>query len=37
LKHFLEKEFIFQTQYFKEKYEENARRNILKEISELNN
>jgi predicted metal-dependent HD superfamily phosphohydrolase len=37
LKHFLEKEFIFQTKEFREKYEENARRNILKEISELNN
>jgi predicted metal-dependent HD superfamily phosphohydrolase len=34
LKHFLEKEFIFQTEEFREKYEENARRNILKEISE---
>lgn len=35
LKHFLEKEFIFQTKEFREKYEENARKNIIKEISEL--
>jgi predicted metal-dependent HD superfamily phosphohydrolase len=37
LKHFLEKEIIFQTKEFREKYEENARKNILKEISELVN
>lgn len=32
LQHFLESESIFKTEYFKEKYEQQARRNILSEI-----
>ncbi|MEN2413568.1 HD domain-containing protein [Flavobacterium mesophilum] len=35
LKHFLEYEFIFQTNEFRNLYEEKARRNIEKEISHL--
>lgn len=35
LKHFLENEFIFQTNEFRNLYEEKARRNIEKEISSL--
>jgi len=36
LQHFLESESIFKTKYFKEKYEEQARRNITSEIEYLN-
>lgn len=35
LQHFLESENIFKTEYFKEKYEQQARRNILSEIDGL--
>lgn len=36
LQHFLESESIFKTEYFKEKYEQQARKNILSEIEYLN-
>ncbi len=35
LQHFLENEFIFQTQTFRTQFEKQARENILKEISQL--
>ncbi|WP_312900107.1 HD domain-containing protein [Chryseobacterium taichungense] len=36
LHHFLESESIFKTNYFREKYEDQARKNILLEIESLN-
>lgn len=36
LRHFLESESIFKTEYFQEKYEQHARKNILSEIEYLN-
>jgi len=36
LRHFLESESIFKTEYFREKYEQQARKNILSEIEYLN-